>query len=108
MPVTIKFKPNPDFPLFHGPKYGVMHWKAGTVRDLEADDAERLMQSFPDWFEVVTGAVAKPPVDRAVKTPNKKPPQKAVVKSKAKTKPKTPTKAKTPTKRKPKAVKGKT
>jgi len=66
---TLLFKGYPHMDQYNGPGVSV---KAGEEVEVTAAQADYLLESFGDAFEVVGSAPAKPSKDRSVKSPTKR------------------------------------
>ncbi len=66
---TLKFKGFSHTATYNGPSGS---WCAGDEKEVSQADADRLLESFPEYFEPVGSAVAAPKKSRAVKSPTKR------------------------------------
>ena len=69
MPV-LRYKGHPVLTVFRN-RSG--EWTEGDEVEVSEADAEYILGGYPDLFEVVGAAPAKPAKDRAVKSPKRKP-----------------------------------
>lgn len=44
-------------------------WLAGSVRDVSAENGDYLLRTFPHRFTLVDASAARPPADRAMRSP---------------------------------------
>ena len=66
---TLKFKGFSHTATYNGPSGS---WCAGDEKEVSQADADRLLESFSEYFEPVGSAVAAPKKTRAVKSPTKR------------------------------------